>query len=38
MAWNGPDIHRLMWLRAVADALLETATLPLLPAWSPSEV
>jgi hypothetical protein len=38
MAWNGADIHRSMWLRAVADALLETATLPLLPAWSPSVV
>ena len=26
MAWNGADIHRSMWLRAVADALLDTAT------------
>ena len=38
IAWNGPVIHRSMWLRAVADPLLETATLPLLPAWSPSAV
>ena len=32
IAWNGPDIHRSMWPRAVVEALLDTATLPLLPA------
>ncbi len=38
IAWNGPDIHRSMCPRAVAEGLLDTATLPLLPAWSPSAV
>ncbi len=38
IAWNGPVIHRSMWLRAVADELLLTATLPLLPAVSPPGV
>ena len=38
MAWKGPVIHRSMWLRGVADGLLDTATLPLLPASSPSTV
>ena len=35
MAWNGPVIHRSMWLRAEAVTELLTATLPLLPAMSP---
>ncbi len=38
MAWNGPDIQRSMWLRADAFELLDTATLPLLPASSPAVV
>ena len=35
IAWNGPVIHRSMWLRAEAVTELLTATLPLLPAMSP---
>ena len=38
IAWNGPVIHRSMWLRAVAEIELETATLPLFPALSPPSV
>ena len=35
IVWNGPVIHRSMWLRAEALTELLTATLPLLPAMSP---
>jgi hypothetical protein len=38
MAWKGPVIQRSMWLRAALPNALDTATLPLLPAWSPSAV
>ena len=38
MAWNGPVIHRSMWLRGDALTELLTATLPLLPAMSPPVV
>src|SRR3954470_3735473 len=38
IAWNGPLIHSSTWLRALVLIWLETATLPLLPAASPSGV
>ena len=38
IAWKGPLIHSSIWLRALVLIWLETATLPLLPATSPSGV
>src|SRR4029078_10937563 len=38
IAWNGPVLHSSTWLRALVLIWLETATLPLLPARSPSGV